>query len=493
MHGGSGASTASSSVASVTLWRARDRVSGEPCAVKVIAALTPEARERFEREMSLRAALEHPVLARYVAHGVTDEGHGYVATEWLDGVDLRTWLARSALKIADALALVTRVGDALAEAHARGLVHGALTPTNLFLPGGNASDVKLLDLGSARGAARPLVTTSGLAPGGPLYLSPEQAQGDPSIDARSDVFSLGCVLYECLAGRPAFDGAYALAATAKVVFAIPPSVRRLVAEVPAPVDALVARMLSKARDARPADGAALRDLVDDLLNPRDSISPVSSVPPSVESWGYLGDALTAAATHPGQQKLIWLVVALGDGDTTGAPNVPERVASVLGAFNAHAQRLHDGSVVVRIEHERGGTTPSPQDVGALAAATSEDDPAHEQRRHGMILGMLRRARMQAHGGERAARCGLAVRTALQGRPAALTLVPPSRPGEWLSGPAIDLAARLLDRGVRAGVQGIILDEESAELLSVDRFSLLKSPGGLIELRGEWTPQSSPSS
>ncbi|WP_197041002.1 serine/threonine-protein kinase [Chondromyces apiculatus] len=491
LQGGAGVLASLMGAASPAVWRAKDRLNGEPVAVKVLSDVSPDVRARFERDMSERSALEHPALTRYVTHGVTDDGRGYVVTEWLDGVDLRARLSRSALKISEALLLVERIADALDDAHTRGLVHGAVSPTNIFLPGGDVASAKLLDLGSSRRLAPPVLAGNGLAPGGPLYLAPEQAQGDPNIDARTDVFSLGSVLYECLAGRPAFDGAYALAVAAKVVLASPPSVRRLLGDIPTPVDALVGQMLSKPREARPANGAELRKRIRILQDPIDSSGPPTLTPPSsVESWGYLGDALTAAGAPSTLPKLIWLVLVMGNGDAAGAPAVPERVAQAVGAFQANAQRLHDGSVLVRIEHERGGTTPSSQDVGVLASASSEDDPAHEQRRHGMILGMLRRARMQSQGGERAARCGIAVRGAMQGRAAALTLVPPSRPGEWLSTAAIDLAARLLDRGMRSGMQGIILDEEGADLINAERFNLVTTPGGLIELRGEWTAQPS---
>lgn len=478
-------------------WRARDRLRGEPCALSVLPDAGADARARFERDMALRAAIEHPAVPRHVAHGVTADGLRYVATEHLDGVELRVRLARTALEIDEALALAARIAEVLAEAHGRGLVHGAISPATIFLPGGDLAAAKLLDLGLGLGGADrsaqplPFVQGAGLAPGGPVYLSPEQAQGDPDIDARSDVFSLGCVLYECLAGRPAFDGAYALSVTAKVLLASPPPARRLRHEVPASFDALVGRMLTKQRDSRPPGGAAILALVRALqlggLGGGSASGPASSEG-GAEPWGYLGDALTAAASPPVAPKLVWLALALGGGAAEGAPGLPGRVVEVIDGFQATAQQLLDGSVLVRIEHERGGVTPAGHEVGALAERGAEDDPNHENRRHAMILGILRKARIQSQGGERAARCALAVRGAACNRPTALTLVPPSRPGEWLSAPAIDLAARLLDRGIRAGVQGVIMDSEGADLLDVERFSLLASPGGVIELRGEWGAQ-----
>jgi len=480
-------------------WRARDRRSGEACALKILPDLRGEQRARFEEEMRVRASLDHPGMARYVAHGVTEDGTGFAAAEWLDGEDLRARLDRSALGVAETIALAARVADALAAAHERGLVHRSVAPQNLFLPGRDVAAVKLLDLGSARDPGPAVVSGGALAPGGPAYLAPEQAHGERDVDARADMFGLGCILYECLAGRPAFDAPYALGAIAKVLLSVPPPLRRLRREVPAELDAIIGRMLLKPPSARLADGGALLGMLGALQQDEAVKTPRAAGPNAIEverggmePWGYLGDALTAAGSGGGPppvHKLIWLVLVTGPGREDAGPALPQRVAEVASSSHASAQRLFDGSLLIRIEHERGGSTPSSHDVGVLAAAAQreDDDPAHENRRHAMLLGFLRKARMQAQGGERAARCALGVRAAMQGAPTALTLVPPSRPGEWLSGQAIDLATRLLDRGMRAGLQGIVMDEESADLLDVELFSLL-GVAGLKELRGEWTPQ-----
>jgi serine/threonine-protein kinase len=271
--------------------------------------------------------------------------------------------------------------------------------------------------------------------------------------------------------------------------------------VPAPLDALVGRMLAKAREARPSGGAEVIGLLRALQteeadrDARLAAGLGGAGEPErrgVDSWGYLGDALTAAGsmgTPPTAHKLIWLIVVAGAGrGADGPPGLPERALDVVAAFHGSAQRLLDGSLLVRIEHERGVMTPSAQDVGSLAPAQPEDaDPAQESRRRALLLGMLRRARIQAQGGARAARCALGVRGAMHSSATALTIVPPARPGEWLSGQAIDLAVRLLDRGIRAGLQGIVMDEESADLLDVELFSLIAA-AGLVELRGEWTAQ-----
>src|SRR5262249_46348134 len=145
----------------------------------------------------------------------------------------------------EAVALGLRLGDALGAAHARGIVHRDLKPSNIVLSGGSLEGAVLVDFGLATlpGALR--ATLSGAVVGTPAYMAPEQAQGRRELDARADVFALGCVLHECLAGRPAFVGWHVMAVLAKIVFEEVPSLRELGCDVPAALDALVARMLSK--------------------------------------------------------------------------------------------------------------------------------------------------------------------------------------------------------------------------------------------------------
>jgi serine/threonine protein kinase len=131
------------------VFRARDRVSGERVAVKVL----PDDREhdtaRFEREIALLSELSHPGIVRYVAHGATPSGMLFLVMEWLDGEDLKDRLKRGPLPIGEAVTLATRVAQALGVAHQRDIVHRDLNPGNLFLPGGRVDLVKVLDFGIA--------------------------------------------------------------------------------------------------------------------------------------------------------------------------------------------------------------------------------------------------------------------------------------------------------------------------------------------------------
>jgi Tol biopolymer transport system component len=206
------------------VYRARDTRLGREVALKILsdgAPLESERLERFEQEARLAGSLNHPNLV--VVHDVgAKDGAPFLVTELLEGESLRHRLSRGRLPLRSALELATQIADGLAAAHARGIVHRDIKPENIFVtPGGRA---KLLDFGIAKltsprpveGTRRNLLDTT-LTPGGigtnpgavlgtPGYMSPEQVRGDP-VDARTDIFSLGAVLYELLTGARAFPGA----------------------------------------------------------------------------------------------------------------------------------------------------------------------------------------------------------------------------------------------------------------------------------------------
>jgi hypothetical protein len=177
--------------------------------------------------------------------------------EWLDGEDLGVRLQRGRLSVDDALALAAGAAEALAVVHGRGIVHRDLKPSNLFLVAGDVRRVKLLDFGIAWVPDATRMTGSGMLIGTPAYMAPEQARSSQSLDARADIFALGCVLFECLTGRPAFVGSTFMDLLLKVVLGEVPPVRELSPDVPAAVDALCSRMLAKDPSLRPRDGGAV--------------------------------------------------------------------------------------------------------------------------------------------------------------------------------------------------------------------------------------------
>src|SRR5205814_9668638 len=169
-------------------------------------------------------------------------------------------LRQGQLTAAESITMARRVAEALGAAHARGVVHRDVKPGNLFLPDGEPDRVKVLDFGIARVqlVRGNTLTQVGMAMGTPEYMAPEQARGERDLDARVDVFALGCVLFECLTGRPAFAGEHAMAVFARILLEDPPRLRDLT-RLPEPLDDLLFRMLAKDRGRRPKDGTAVAE------------------------------------------------------------------------------------------------------------------------------------------------------------------------------------------------------------------------------------------
>src|SRR5262249_21373476 len=143
-------------------------------------------------------------------------------------------------------------------AHAAGIVHRDIKPSNLIIVGRDLTAVKIVDFGIARSrqATRPATRTGNLM-GTPGYMPPEQTLGAKDLDGTADVFSLGCVLYECLTGQAAFSGEHVMVVLAKILVGEPPRVRELRPDVPEPLDALISRMMARAPADRPRDGTAV--------------------------------------------------------------------------------------------------------------------------------------------------------------------------------------------------------------------------------------------
>src|SRR5262249_29147266 len=188
------------------VFRGRDRLTGAAVAIKLLSDRGAQRSARFAREVDLLAELSHPGIVRYVAHGVGPSGKLFLAMEWLDGEDLKARLDRAPLTLGEVIALASRVAEALGAAHARGIVHRDLKPSNLFLVGGQVEQVKLIDFGIAQKEGLIQLTYTGTMIGTPGYMAPEQARSGGAIDARADVFALGCGLFPCLTRSPAVRG-----------------------------------------------------------------------------------------------------------------------------------------------------------------------------------------------------------------------------------------------------------------------------------------------
>jgi tetratricopeptide (TPR) repeat protein len=240
-----------------TVYRAHDLLDGGAVALKLLDSEEVRDAERFGQEAVILARMSHPAIVRYIAHGSAG-GQKFIAMEWLEGVDLDTFIDREPLSLRQGLAVLRRTAEALVYAHGEGVIHRDLKPHNLFLPKGDIQSLKLLDFGIARWnrLARRL-TQTGVLLGTPGYLAPETISGAREIDGRADLFSLGCLIYRCLAGRPPFEANDPAALLAQIILYNPPPLGELVIGMPPAIDDLVKRLLAKDPDRRPADARAV--------------------------------------------------------------------------------------------------------------------------------------------------------------------------------------------------------------------------------------------
>jgi predicted ATPase len=240
-----------------TVYRAHDLLDGGAVALKLLDSEDLRDAERFVQEAAILARMSHPAIVRYIAHGSAG-GQKFIAMEWLEGVDLDAFIDREPLSLRQGLAVLKRTAEALVYAHGEGVIHRDLKPHNLFLPKGDIQSLKLLDFGIARWTrlARRL-TQTGVLLGTPGYLAPETISGAREIDGRADLFSLGCLIYRCLAGRPPFEANDPAALLAQIILYNPPPLAELVIGMPPAIDDLVKRLLAKDPDRRPADARAV--------------------------------------------------------------------------------------------------------------------------------------------------------------------------------------------------------------------------------------------
>ncbi|MFN7942807.1 MAG: protein kinase [Thermoanaerobaculia bacterium] len=251
------------------VYEAKDQVLGRRVALKFLAeplARESAALERFAREARAASALNHPSLCTLFEIG-EHQGSPYLVMERLEGESLETVLARGALPLPRLLELAIEIADGLDAAHRAGIVHRDLKPGNLFVTG--LGHAKILDFGLAKllapdsdgGSQTPTqagaLTATGATLGTVPYMSPEQARGEP-IDARSDLFSFGAVLYEMASGRRAFQGANPLAALDAVLRSEPPALALSAPGAPPELQRILAKALEKDRELRYQGAAELR-------------------------------------------------------------------------------------------------------------------------------------------------------------------------------------------------------------------------------------------
>lgn len=323
-----------------TVWRARDSVSGEIVALKILRGTANLDLARFAREARLLDTLEHPNIVGYVAHNAHVDA-AWLAMEWLDGETLDHRVIREVLSASDAVPLIRQAATALAHAHKKGIIHRDIKPANLFVC--KDGTLKVLDFGIARSVlGGHTLTMTGTTIGTPHYMSPEQARAERGVDPSTDVYALGCVLYEALTGSRPFDGETPMAVLAKILLEEPRPLAEVLGDVPADLERLVRKMLQKDRTRRIGNAQQLIEAIDDL-GELGATAPKSIIPK-------IGKA---------EQRLVCLVMVADVGFHGGtAPTMVQvddasedligRMQALASEHGGKADVLADGSAVATV-------------------------------------------------------------------------------------------------------------------------------------------------
>jgi tetratricopeptide (TPR) repeat protein/predicted Ser/Thr protein kinase len=310
------------------VYLAEDTTLGRRVAIKFLTSTTKEYRARFLREARAVSALTHPNIATVFDYGETDEGQPYIVMELIKGEPLSDKLLAGSLPLPEAVHIVSLIAEALGEAHHQGVVHRDIKPSNVVIT--ERGQVKVLDFGLVKQLSEqhslggdpnlptlPFTRTrSDVIVGTPMYLSPEQATGK-KVDARSDLFALGVVLYECITGQAAFSGSSIFDIGSQVINTTPPLPSRINHRIPRELDRITMKAIEKKVEAR---YQSADELIEDLKKvlptlQADGYRHVRATDSVLKPSTYSASALTTIAEtlrRPGPSlgKLILGVIAL---------------------------------------------------------------------------------------------------------------------------------------------------------------------------------------
>ena len=376
------------------VYRARDTTLHRDVAIKVLPDLFASDAERlarFTREAQTLAALNHPNIAHI--HGLEASGGvRALVMELVEGEDLSQRIARGALPLDEALPIARQIAEALEAAHEQGIIHRDLKPANIKLRADGV--VKVLDFGlakalepvrrSATGSPNlansptitsPAMTMRGMILGTAAYMAPEQAKGKP-VDKRADIWAFGCVLYEMLAGRRAFDGDD-ISTTLAAVLLKEPEWGALPASTPVALRRLLTRCLTKDPKARLRDIGEARVRIDELLGgaPDEAGAPV--VTPAVSGWRRVVPWAAAGVLALGSMLIGTVVARRSAGEVTSAAvpvHVHHRAAGEHVVWRS-CWRRHRAPRLRSRCHPMAGTSPSSPGLNPRIRSTCARSPA----------------------------------------------------------------------------------------------------------------------
>jgi serine/threonine-protein kinase len=362
-----------------TVYRGSDGVLGRTVAVKVLLAALleqdPAYAARFEREARAAAALASSAVVTVYDTGTDEDGSQYIVMEYVSGLSLAQLLAEGRpLEISEATRIAERVADALRVAHAAGILHRDIKPANVMVA--DDGTVKVLDFGIARRLDGTTLTQAAAVVGTAAYMAPERALGQPG-DARSDIYSLGCLLYAMLTGRPPFTGELNAAVLHQQVNSDPTWPSELRKGIPEALDALVVQMLAKEPEARPQTAVQVRDRLLELSG----ISPVfaaagvtaATVPMAPRTAPTLLLERTRPAVAAALADHRWRALVMGIATALVALIAVALLAG--GGSPTHAtSRSHHSPVRATTSHAPKKEPKKPAASGPAAAPKTKDKP-----------------------------------------------------------------------------------------------------------------------
>ena len=445
-----------------SVYRAID-LDGQPVALKVLTGGRQRMDMRFIREARILMRLRHPHIVRCLDSGVTHDGQRFLVMEWLDGIDVESCLRTETLTLEQALLMAEAVASGLGFAHAQGMVHRDVKPSNVFLSKGEVAKAKLLDFGVAHWSDATSLTATGMQIGTPSYMAPEQIRGESTLGPTADVFSLGCVLFKCLTGQTAFAGANRVAVFYKILLNEIPRISEYVTDAPPSVLQLLERMMAKDPAERHRNG---NEVAEHIAGIRAELADSSGVRLQPASAPH--SALTSS-----ERKLVSVVVVAREHSETDAltdVNLSRRAVTMLLEDQSDSDETLAELRALRARHESLGVSFDSLANGSLIAVLDDQGAATDQ-------------------AAAAARCALDLSATLSGQPVAVAT------GRAELGQAFHRLDEVIERAVsmlttehRDKVQAplpqtgaIYLDDTTAGLVA-GRFSIEGSSGAQLLIR-----------